>query len=353
MVDKLYKAKEFFTENDVIFISINNYEQVYLRVVIDNIFGEENFMSGIIWLNEIVQFNANNIKKNKKYIHVFHEVPSKLVFHLKISKENKKSYKDKRYEFVSSSTLVAFFAILIDESPNMRTKIYWKENDNSFVFMDDYDKKKATILNEYEKIYKVSNPKIIFNVDKVIEPSKNRLKVSEAIKLIDSKNIVVMMIFNYTKTLKLAQRLISSYYKKNIIILNVFANSRKTEQVVLQLNREDIRGEKLIICRNNENKIFYEEAYKCLYWIIPVKDTKEETYFKGSEKNKLLATIKLQVLNITTTDKTNMKNINWIIEKTEKDSELLSSECTKKDLDLHYDFDAFNLSKKGEINKWY
>ena len=286
MVDRLSKAKELLTDDGVIFVSINDYEQAYLKVAMDDIFGEENFVGTIIWLNGVAQSEANNMQRNHEYIHVYSKVPGKLVFKRTIAREKKKIRKDERGEFVVTSSLVASPTGLNDR-PNMGTTIYWRESDDSFVFKDDYDKKKARISNKFEEIYNKEDPELLANGYKAIRPPKeggrircwsrtkntlekgdgiiiktfnNKLtpyrkkyihdhwiqykniksiigeekgaKVNATIGSTDLKNVVIDKIFDYPKPVKLIERLISYYFKKDIIVLDFFAGSGTTGQAV-------------------------------------------------------------------------------------------------------------------------
>jgi adenine-specific DNA-methyltransferase len=48
MKDRLTLAKDLLTNDGIIFVSIDDSEQAYLKVLMDDIFGEENFIANII-----------------------------------------------------------------------------------------------------------------------------------------------------------------------------------------------------------------------------------------------------------------------------------------------------------------
>jgi adenine-specific DNA-methyltransferase len=50
MMPRLKLLKELLSEDGVIFISIDDIEQHRLRVLLDEIFGEKNFISGVYWM---------------------------------------------------------------------------------------------------------------------------------------------------------------------------------------------------------------------------------------------------------------------------------------------------------------
>ena len=65
MMPRLMLARELLTEDGVIFISIDDNEQANLKLLCDEVFGEENFVSSLIW--------AAGRKNDSKYISVSHE----------------------------------------------------------------------------------------------------------------------------------------------------------------------------------------------------------------------------------------------------------------------------------------
>ena len=46
--ERLVLSKKLLTEEGAIFVSIDDHEQAYLKVLMDEIFGEENFISNIV-----------------------------------------------------------------------------------------------------------------------------------------------------------------------------------------------------------------------------------------------------------------------------------------------------------------
>lgn len=67
---RLYVARELMREDGVIFISIDDNEQAQLKILCDEIFGEENFVGQICWKN-VTDNNPSNIAIEHEYILVF------------------------------------------------------------------------------------------------------------------------------------------------------------------------------------------------------------------------------------------------------------------------------------------
>lgn len=72
MYPRLYVAKEFLREDGVIFISIDDNESSQLKLLCDEIFGEDNFISQLVWEKKKKgTFLSNSITSVKEYIYVY------------------------------------------------------------------------------------------------------------------------------------------------------------------------------------------------------------------------------------------------------------------------------------------
>ena len=52
MNERLKLARELLNDDGLIFISIDDNEQAYLKVLCDEIFGEENFIANLNWIKK-------------------------------------------------------------------------------------------------------------------------------------------------------------------------------------------------------------------------------------------------------------------------------------------------------------
>ncbi|WRD72596.1 site-specific DNA-methyltransferase [Helicobacter pylori] len=69
MKNRLEVAREFLSDDGVIFVQCDDNEQAYLKVLMDEIFGRENFVASIIWKQfHSVKNDAANFSKNIEYI---------------------------------------------------------------------------------------------------------------------------------------------------------------------------------------------------------------------------------------------------------------------------------------------
>ncbi|ENT8808794.1 site-specific DNA-methyltransferase [Citrobacter freundii] len=72
MYPRLYVAKQFLKEDGVIFISIDDNESAQLKLMCDEVFGEQNFISQLVWEKKKKgTFLSNTISSVKEYIYVY------------------------------------------------------------------------------------------------------------------------------------------------------------------------------------------------------------------------------------------------------------------------------------------
>lgn len=72
MWPRLVWVREWLAEDGVLFISIDDREQHHLRLLLDAIFGEDNFVSSVVWRKKVVRGRgARHILPQTEYIHVY------------------------------------------------------------------------------------------------------------------------------------------------------------------------------------------------------------------------------------------------------------------------------------------
>lgn len=71
MYPRLLVARHLLTDDGVILVSCNDIEQHHLRLLLNEVFGEENFLATFVWNNEGNIDNQSKIKTNHEYIHAF------------------------------------------------------------------------------------------------------------------------------------------------------------------------------------------------------------------------------------------------------------------------------------------
>ncbi len=71
MKNRLEVAKELLRDDGTIFVQCDDNEQAYLKILMDEIFGRENFIINIVWRRTDNQSNIGKIARVKEYITIF------------------------------------------------------------------------------------------------------------------------------------------------------------------------------------------------------------------------------------------------------------------------------------------
>ncbi len=310
MAHRLRLAKNLLTEKGVIFISIDDNEQAHLRLLCDQIFGEENFVTMFIW-EKTQHFGRQKINyyNNGEYVLCY----AKKLYDGKL-RELLVEYIKTEFEdaplFNASNPLNILTFPAGSTKFNMPDGTYEKSDDEKYELLDKVIIKNGknknefrlkfhsrwsakTVIKEYEKgttywvkttnfairaIYangKKSNesPKqIIFTNrnNEFVAQSRFGIKVgtsedgsNELKEIIGEQGI-----FDYPKPETLIEYLLSLYENKSATIVDFFAGSGTTGHAVLKLNAQDGGTRQFILSTNNENKIAEDVTYPRIKKVI-------------------------------------------------------------------------------------
>ncbi len=312
---RLQIAKRLLKDNGVIFVSIDENESHNLRLLMDEIFGETNFIEQLVW-NKRIPKNDKGIGNIHEYIllysnnynseHVFLqkkegiEDVNEFVLNLKrkkipipeAEKEIKRYYKKNDYDR----------GITLYNSFNEEYRLWGKINvswPNAKTFGPRYDvlhpatNKPCKVpdrgwrwtpetfnsLLDYQNTVKLHDGsyvcgRIWFAKDENTQPSSIKFldEVNDFLlrSIISTKSdggnelldIIGQSKFDYPKPSDLIHRLINSVGSKEIKILDFFAGSGTTLHATMQLNAEDGGNRQCILVTNNENNICEEVTYE-------------------------------------------------------------------------------------------
>ncbi|EIJ71605.1 DNA methyltransferase [Pasteurella bettyae] len=88
MYPRLYIARELLRDDGVIFISIDDNEQAQLKILCDEVFGEENFVGSFIWNNKYTVSNDTDISYQHEHILCYSK--SRTIFSLNLLERTEK-----------------------------------------------------------------------------------------------------------------------------------------------------------------------------------------------------------------------------------------------------------------------
>ena len=284
MEKRLKIAKKILSNKGCIFISIDENEFAQLKMLCDDIFGENNFIGTLIW--------------RKKYgggqTDEFFVTEHEYIFGYRKSKEfkwldknleaNEKDYKYKDAKGNYSITKLEKWGSSShrEDRPTMYFSIKDPDNNDLYPIAPDgkdgrwrVGKSRLQSLIENDEIHWVKDSKN----NRWIPYEKNYLENSKG-KLLKSRSIIYDLaetgtatklltnifdekdIFQNPKPIELIQFLLD--HTESDTVLDFFAGSGTTGHAVLEQNKIDNKNRKFILCTNNENNICEDITYKRL-----------------------------------------------------------------------------------------
>lgn len=300
MDKRLRIAKRLLSDRGVIFISIDDNEQANLKLLCDEVFGEEKFVSNFIWKSRQNKDNRNitGVSNDHEYLVCYTKIQG--IRALKGSERKTDQYKnpdnDPRGPWTSANMAGILDAEqrpnchydLIDPNTGInygRPKMGWR-----------YDKNTMKRLIAENRILWPTNPegrprkKSFLSEISVILPGYSSI-VGEDVytrngtKILD--DIFEKRPFDYPKPTELIKELINQSSKNNSTILDFFAGSGTTLHATMQLNAEDGGHRKCILVTNNENNICEEVTYERNKRVINGYTTPKGEEVEGLKANNL------------------------------------------------------------------
>ncbi|AJI56302.1 DNA methylase family protein [Francisella philomiragia] len=275
MYPRLKIARELLKEDGVIFISIDDNEQANLKIICDEIFGEENFISEFIWKRRISSaMSEDNLSCDHEYL-VCYQKQNDFKFKgvLKDYKQYKNPNNDVRGDWILDNLTVGMKA---SQRPNQYYDLINPKN--GMIFKCNPNRVWAYIKTSMIKL--INEDRIYFPEDDSKRPMLKRFKSelksktnpfssllisnvglnTEATKYLQS--LLGENLFDYAKPISLIKTLSEQVLEESDIILDFFAGSGTTGDAVMQLNTEDGGKRKYILAQLDEPIDEKKEAYK-------------------------------------------------------------------------------------------
>ena len=273
MYPRLKLLRELLRDDGVIFVSIDDNEQHNLRLIMDDVFDESNFISELIWKKKYTGGkHANHFVDFHEYVIVYGKNKENIGNFLvaRTNKEKEKFVgKDKNFDrwgkyyhrpFKSNleerKTLV--YPIKLPNGKEIITQWIagkerfeeWRNNDKIL-----FKQLKTGEFNVYVKYYEKEKGDNGVMMPSIIEGIYNNDAASEIKNIFDIDSVrESKKLFANPKPLELINKLIKASTKKEDIILDSFAGSGTTGHAILSLNKED-RGNRKFILIELEPKI--------------------------------------------------------------------------------------------------
>jgi len=281
--NRLEIAKELLSKDGVIFISCDDNEQAYLKILCDEIFGKDNFLSQIIVQSNKRGQTYKQISKTHEYVLLYTKSDSAEINELEkesdfelfdsISGYELRELRNRNPKFGKFNRPNLFYPIYVNPSSKDEEGCYHisptkdKEHTHEVLPLNSsegescwrwgVDKTYDNIHNEIKRSNLIAKLK---NTGEYGIYEKYRKKTYKAKSIWDEKAVIseqgtmelgelgLSKYFQFPKPTYLIKKIIKLGSDENSIILDFFSGSGTTAQAVLEINKENNSHRKFIIC---------------------------------------------------------------------------------------------------------
>lgn len=264
MNERLRKTYHLLSSHGAIFVSIDDNEHSQIKLLLDEIFGENNFIADFCIIRAEGGGMAKQVIKGHDYCLVYAKDVKNFV---PLAKQ-----KDVRGKIVDRNGAR-----------------YWIQEDWLRKEFGKYGNCHYEELLQYKgEEYKKEIDAGLLDGDYVLIPKKNGMHIVGKLRKLDTDSSKFYSIlkhlnkdgvnelkdlsinFDYPKPMSLICELIggATFFNKDSTILDFFAGSGTTGHAVMKLNAEDGGKRKFILCTNNENNICRDVTYERIKRVI-------------------------------------------------------------------------------------
>ena len=284
MWPRLQLLRELLAEDGVIFISIDDNEQHRLRMMMDEIFGEDNFVADFIYHHR--KSSQNDIHLSLSHNYVLCYAKDSTVFQLRREQTDESKFSNPDNDPRGPWTADPMDAPDIRENltypitnPNTKTE-YWPPEGRHWRFSKTkYNEalkgnrivfgKRGKTKPQYKR-FLVEAKEVgenIFTIWSDVETATDAKK--QINNIFDKKNK-----FETPKPISLMKKIINVSTDNDALILDSFAGSGTTAHAVLALNKEDGGNRKFILveCEGYADKITAERVRRVIKGVPKSKD---------------------------------------------------------------------------------
>src|SRR3989344_5733226 len=328
---RLNLAKNLLKSQGVIFISIDEHEFAQLKILCNEIFGEENFIGNIIWRKKEGGGQADDyFAREHEYIVVYSKSDKfKWLDEIIPVEEAEYNKEDKDGKFTAVKLAKWGNTARKEDREKMHFPIKAPDGKNIIPYAPDGNlgrwrvgkKRMEELINKnliywqkkdekwipYEKVYfsegdvkKIKERSILYEIANTTDGA-NELK----------KIFLVKDVFQNPKPTELIKFFLKFGANENAVVLDFFAGSGTTGHVILDMNKEDNGNRRFILCTNNEDnngdgrKICTDICYPRIQNVMNGYSTPNKEVIKGLGGN--LKYFKTDFVEAEQTDKNKRK----------------------------------------------
>ncbi len=255
MYTRLYLAKSLLRDDGVIFISIDDNEQHHLRMLCDQIFGEENFVANVIWERAYAPINLkHHFSANHDHI-ICYSMSIKKIKKITLLRSGDA---DARYKNPDNDPRGGWKSGDLSVGPAIQNNVYEITTPTGRKVMPPNGRSWRCSKEKLQEL--IADNRIWFGKDGSNVPSLKRFlsevkdgitpltvwRYSEVGHTQDARKETKALFddqayFDYPKPVSLIKRILqlSTSSNQNDIILDFFSGSGTTAHAVMQLNAED------------------------------------------------------------------------------------------------------------------
>lgn len=285
MLPRLVLARDLLSDDGVIFISIDDNEQSNLKLLCDDVFGEENFLGNIVRsTGQTTGQDSGGLGSSFDYILVYSRKEGYELNGLELSEKDKKRFQDK--DDVGFYAYDQLRKTGSNDKREDRPNLYYgiKNPDGEILYPSataGYDSCWRVEKTSYENLVKnnmilwkktmrnneeVWWPYVKYYLDgRTKRPSPlwndlegNKKAAREVRDLFDGKKV-----FDFPKPIDLLNRIITIATEKDSIIVDFFGGSSTTAHTLMKKNSEDGGDRTFILVQLQELCEKDSEAFKC------------------------------------------------------------------------------------------
>lgn len=269
-------AKDLLSEDGVIFVQCDDNEQAYLKVLMDEIFGIQNFISIIVDVVKPEGRRYGYIAKSHEYILVYSKNNINTEMYEMDDSNKKMPFKDLIGNFDIVGLRNRNVRAFNDKNrPNLRYPFYVDEtsvSENGFMKVHtEYDETLTEVypktINGYNSVWRWGKEKSTKQIDDLVARKnkdgeisiyqKNRNSTTMPTSIWYDKNLISQKgtqqlkalfedsVFAFPKPEELLKRIIQISTNKNDLVLDFFMGSATTQAVAHKMNRQYIGIEQM------------------------------------------------------------------------------------------------------------
>jgi adenine-specific DNA-methyltransferase len=293
MTPRLKLLRELLTEDGVIFVSIGDEEQGNLRQIMDEVYGDDNFISNIIWQRAYAPVNMNKyFSQNHDFILCY----AKNKEQVKLNDLSRSEEQDARYKNPDNDERGVWTSGDLSVGPAVEKNIYEITTPSGKKFLPSQGRSWVTNKEKMQEL--ITDNQVWFGENGDSMPRQKRFLINVKNGVVplslweyktvghtqdakkELKEIFKNDVFATPKPTTLIKRILEIATNPGDIVLDSFAGSGTTAQAVLELNKEDGGNRKFILVEMEDyaNTITAERVRRV---IKGVPTSRKETLNQG------------------------------------------------------------------------